>query len=179
MFMGGLATSVWAEPRATYDIDGVIKINSNIIEDFLKKIQREGFTYDKEDPIKTIQGLPFITLIYPMKKHSIYVDLFLVRNEYGKEALSRRVEINLWGVKIPVISPEDLILYKFLSGRTKDLDDVRQILLMQHQNLDIEYLKIWAERLGVLIYLEDELSSLGLKVKKKLTSIFKKPVRCN
>lgn len=162
MFMGGLAISIWGEPRATYDIDGVIKVNKNQLEELLNEFSQKGFRYDTNAPIKIIQSMPFITLIYQFKKRKIYIDLFLAKSEYEKQALSRRQQINLKDINITLITPEDLILYKLLAGRTRDIDDIREILVMQKETLDMKYLKKWAKKLGVITYLEDELSSLGI-----------------
>lgn len=158
MFMGGMAISVWGNPRATYDIDGVIKVNKNQLNELINEFSQKGFMYDKKAPIKVIQNMPFITL----KKRKIYIDLFLAKSEYERQALSRRQEVNLKDINITLITPEDLILYKLLSGRTRDIDDIREILVMQKEKIDIRYLKKWAKKLGVITYLEDELSSLKI-----------------
>ncbi|MBU1599834.1 nucleotidyltransferase [bacterium] len=158
MFMGGIAISVWAEPRATYDVDGVVDISD--LERFLQGVLQEGFVYDKSMPVKMIQGMSFITLVYPADNNKIYVDLFLAKSQYAKVALARRKEIALNTLRIPVIAPEDLILYKLLSGRDRDIEDVREILLVFKDRLDVEYIRKWADELSVLAFLEDELSSL-------------------
>ena len=160
MFMGGIAISVWAEPRATYDIDGVVDIDITDMEGFLHELSKEGFSYDKNNPIKLIQNLPFITLVYLLEEHEIYVDLFLAKSKYVKESLNRKREMTLSGVTIPIIAPEDSILYKLLAGRSRDMDDVRQILIAQKGKLDMEYMKKWASKLGIITFLNDELSSL-------------------
>ncbi len=161
MFTGGMAVSLWANPRATYDVDGVIQISQNSLKEFLAEASRRGFTYDRKKPIKIIHGLSFITLSYPIKKHKIYVDLFLAQSQYFKEALSRRKKVVLSGTKIPIISAEDLILYKLLSARGKDLDDILEIFLSQRGKLDLVYLKKWAKELGITTQLEDELGAVS------------------
>lgn len=160
MFMGGIAVSVWAEPRATYDVDGVIDTDLIDLEKFLYELSKEGFSCDKNNPIKLIQNLPFITLVYLLDEHEIYVDLFLAKSKYAKESLNRKREMKLSGVTIPIIAPEDSILYKLLAGRSRDMDDVRQILIAQKGKLDMEYMKKWASQLGVIAFLNDEISSL-------------------
>ena len=160
MFMGGIAVSLWGQPRTTYDIDAVIGISGSEADKFLLEASKQNFAYDKKKPVKIIQKSAFITLAYPLKTHKIYIDLFLASDEYQKLALSRRKEINLSGRKIPVISAEDLILYKLLAGRTKDIDDVREIFASQKGKLDMKYIRKWADKLGVITFLNDELRSL-------------------
>jgi predicted nucleotidyltransferase len=36
--------------------------------------------------------------------------------------------VDIGGVRVPVISPEDLVVTKILAGRPKDLEDVKGIL---------------------------------------------------
>ena len=160
MFIGGIAVSVWGNPRATYDIDIVAQIDIEKIKDILKIFHKNNFGYDEKKPLKSIQNLQFITLTYPRKKNKIFIDLFIVRGDYFQEALKRKRIVKIFDLKIPVISPEDLILYKLLSRRERDMDDIRDILSLQKRNIDIHYLKKWAEELGVKAFLEDELKTV-------------------
>lgn len=158
-FMGGIAVSVYGTPRATYDIDAVALVEELKIEPLLSALRRKGFYCDEKRPIKTIQGKPFITLIY--SKSKVYVDLFLARDEFQLQVFSRARKIRLNRMKVNIVSPEDLILIKLQSGRERDLDDVRIILSENASKLDLDYLKKWAKRLGVNLFLKDELESLG------------------
>ncbi len=163
MFTGGIAVSVWGNPRATYDIDGIIGISIAETKKFLDMVVKGGFVYDKKTPIKSIQNLSFITLKYPYKKSKIYVDIFIAKDEYLKESLSRKKEIKFYDTKISIIAPEDLILYKLFSGRNKDIEDIHDILFSQKGKLNIEYMKKWAENLGISYKLKDELKSVYYK----------------
>ena len=161
MFMGGIAASAWGNPRATYDIDGVILIDLEELSKFLNQLSHKGFSYNKKEPVKIISDMAFVTLTYGMGKQKPFVDLFLAQSEYTKGALRRRRQLTLNKTRIPVISPEDLIIYKLLSGRTKDLEDIRSILLMQKGKLDKAYMKKWAKQLGISTFLKDELNSVS------------------
>jgi len=167
MFIGGIAVSVWGNPRATYDIDIVAQIEIEKIEDFLKIFYKNNFGYNKKEPLKSIQNLQFITFTYPRKKSKIFIDFFIVRGNYFQEALKRKQIIKIFDLKIPVISPEDLILYKLLSRRERDMEDIRDILTLQKGKIDIDYLKKWAEKLGVKTFLEDELKTIYFKRNEK------------
>ncbi len=57
----------------------------------------------------------------------------------------RRVE--MVGLDVPVISPEDLIVSKVLAGRPKDLEDLRGILRERRESLDLEQIR---ETIGLL-----------------------------
>ena len=159
MFIGGIDVSLWGRPRTTYDIDAVIGISASEKDKFLLEASRQNFTYDKRNPVKIIRKSAFITLESSVKNHKIYVDLFLASGEYQKEALA----IKLLGRIIPVISPEDLVLYKLLAGRVKDMDDIKEVFISQKGKLDIKYMKKWAGKLGIMAFLNDELDSLNIQ----------------
>jgi predicted nucleotidyltransferase len=158
VIMGGLAVSIYAQPRATLDIDGIIELDERYIDNFLTSAEKRGFSWDKEIPIKRIKGLSFITLYYPDGK--VYVDLFLAKGDFQENVIRRSHAVNVEGVKLDLISPEDLILVKLISDRPKDTEDVRQILLESSGDLDFKYLEKWAGKLGVLQFLRDEMRSL-------------------
>jgi predicted nucleotidyltransferase len=161
-FMGGMAVSAYGFPRATYDIDAVMFIEEKKLNLFLSELHKRGFSYDKKNPVKIIQGKPFITLTY--LKSKVYIDLFLARDEFSKQVLLRTRKFKLNRMKINLVSPEDLILIKLQAGRERDLDDVRAILSENVSKLDFNYLRNQARKLRVDLYLKDELESLGLSM---------------
>jgi len=154
-FTGGIATNIWGRPRLTYDIDGIIKIDNSKLDVFLKYLRKSGFTCNKENSIKLIHNLPFLTTKY----RDMFIDLFIARTEYQNEIFKRIKLIKYKNIKIPLVSIEDLILLKLISGRTRDIEDIRDIFRFQKQ-IDFQYLKKWAKKLNVIIYLEDELQQL-------------------
>lgn len=152
VFSVGIATNIWGRPRLTYDIDGIIKIEDKKIPLFLSVLSKNGFSYDKKNPIKIIHGLPLLTLKYK----EIFIDLFISRNEYQNQIFERMKFIKYQRIKLPTISPEDLVLLKLMSGRTRDLDDVRDIIKFQ-RNLNFKYLKKWAKKLNIFSILKMKL----------------------
>lgn len=158
--MGGMAISVYAPPRATFDIDAIGDIREESLEGFLMELKEQGFSFDEANPVKTIAGMPFVTLYFGRSK--IPLDLFLARNEFQSSIIQRARSLRVGGMELDVISPEDLILVKLLSGRPRDIEDIRQILIENSGVLDLNYLRQWATRLGQRVFLEDEMESLGI-----------------
>lgn len=158
VFMGGIATSVFGRPRATYDVDGFILIEKSDLAGLLSRLAKAGFKHDKKQPFKSIRGMSFITLIY--SKLKTYVDLFIASSEFHRNILERARSVKVDGLKVPLVSPEDLVLLKLVSGRERDLEDVREILAENKGKIDFPYLKKWAKALEVDLFLKDELESL-------------------
>lgn len=68
------------------------------------------------------------------------IDVVIAASSLHTEFLERRRLVALGGVRVPMISPEDLVVTKVLAGRPKDLEDVRGVLLEQH-DLDLERIR--------------------------------------
>ena len=162
VLMGGIAASVLAKPRATFDIDGIISISKEKLKEFLPEFKKKGFKFDPKRPFRKIQGLPFFTLYFT--RYKTYVDLFISVSEFQKEIIRRARQVKYDKLNIKIISPEDLILVKLQSGREKDIEDVREIIMGNKEKLDYKYLKKWSKKLRVGIFLEDELRSLRIKL---------------
>jgi hypothetical protein len=164
-FMGGIAAGVYGQPRTTYDVDALVLVEEKDLQRLLGLFSREGFSYDKKEPVKRIHGLRFITLVYPKLK--TYVDLFIAGSNFHRGMLERAHSVRLASFEIPLISPEDLVLLKLLSGRDKDTEDVREILMANKKELDMAYLEKQARELEVDLFLKDEMESLNLAKKPK------------
>jgi hypothetical protein len=158
--MEGMAISVYAAPRATFDIDAIGDVKEESLDGFLMDLKEQGFSFNEANPVKAIAGMPFITLYYGRLR--IPFDLFLARNEFQRSIIQRSRSLRDGGMELEVISPEDLILVKLLSGRPRDIEDIRQILTENSGVLDFNYLRRWSTELGQQVFLEDEMESLGI-----------------
>jgi len=161
VFMGGIAVNVYARPRTTYDVDGVILAEGKRMDKLLSALKESGFSYDKKAPVKFIQGMPFVTLVY--SKLKTYVDLFIARSDFQLGLIKRAKKVKFGRISINIIAPEDLIAAKLKSGRERDTEDVREIILENTRTLDFKYLRGLAKKLNVDIFLKDELKSLGIR----------------
>lgn len=161
VLMGGIATSIFARPRATYDIDGMASLEREDLKRFLILLKRNGFKFDQKHPVRSIQGLPFLTFYYPQYK--TYVDIFIAKSEFQHEVLKRARKVRLGRLNLYIISPEDLILIKLQAGREKDIEDIREVVTENISKLDFDYLGKWAKALNVDIFLKDELRGLHLQ----------------
>lgn len=61
--------------------------------------------------------------------------------------LRRSVEAELRGMKVRVISPEDVLLLKVAAGRERDLADIALILFELGERLDWDYVREMGDRL--------------------------------
>jgi len=148
MLVGGLAVGIWAEPRATVDIDFLVAIG---LDDFNtlkhKLIESSRFVFIHDKPM--IFGKISFLRATLKSNADVSVDFLFADDDFKKEALRRKETVNIDDFSINISAPEDLIILKLLSGREQDKLDAQKILEIQKEHLDREYIQKWSKRLGI------------------------------
>jgi predicted nucleotidyltransferase len=148
MLIGGLAVGIWAEPRATVDIDFLVAIGLDDFDTLKQKlIESSRFVFIHDKPM--VFGK--ITFLRATLKSNtdISVDFLFADDEFKNRALQRKETVKVNDFSLNISSPEDLILLKLLSGREQDRLDAEKIIKIQKENLDKEYMKKWLQRLSL------------------------------
>lgn len=120
---GGLAMAIYALPRATLDIDILIK--PNLLEKITSVTDDLGFTL-KAAPMEFHGGkikIHRVTKIEPATGENLVLDMLIVTPEI-KEAWNNRIKVEWEYGNISVVSPEGLILLKSFRGSGQDQDDI-------------------------------------------------------
>ncbi len=156
-----LALSAWGQPRATKDIDLLILLNEESRGRVLNALASRGFLKDEA----WIEHNPMLReTMLRLSSGDVPIDLLTPRDAQEEEALTRRRMIEVEGLSLWTISPEDLVLMKLKAGRPYDFGDVATVIVRQGNALDLEYMFRWAKRLGVveeLAYVLDQSSGTG------------------
>ena len=150
MITGSMALAVYSTPRMTRDIDMIIQVSP---EDtgMIVNLFRDDFYIDETSVRQAVQSRGMFNVIH--NESIIKVD-FIVRKdeEYRTLEFSRRQQIEIEGVPVSVVAPEDLILSKLVWAKESSSElqqrDVSQ-MLAQLEDLDNDYLEQWSEKLGV------------------------------
>jgi hypothetical protein len=156
MLTGSLAMSMYAEPRMTRDIDIVIEYGP---EDS-PRIARlfEDISYVDEGMIR--EAARHEGMFNILHNEWIIKADFIARKSgaYRELEFSRRRGVDVEGVRISIVSPEDLILSKLewakASSSELQMRDVQSIAASV-VDLDLAYLQEWAEKLGLNHLLEE------------------------
>ena len=135
LVIGGVAVIAAGVPRLTADIDATIWAPGTDPEALLDllRIHRivprisDAITFAKERQVVLVQHEP----------SGVPVDLSLAWLPFEEEAVRCGVERDYAGVPIRLPRPEDLIIYKLVAARPRDLDDVEKLLLLYGGSLDI------------------------------------------
>jgi hypothetical protein len=155
---GAIAEWAWGEPRATQDLDLVVKIPIKAIKKLSKELEKRDMLIPAEIILDSILEDRADIPINAIHMYSgLKADLYPVRegDELRQSAFRRRQQVD-YGTPIGEVyihSPEDLILYKLiyfgLSQQSKHSRDIAAILKSKKNELDLDYIQGWVTRLGL------------------------------
>lgn len=138
--IGGLAASLLGRPRITRDLDAMILLE----EERWASHAAAGIEFGFEGRISDL--LEFAAearvLLLHHRPTSLDIDIALGRLPFEVEAVSRRRMKTFAGVKIPLPTPEDLIIMKAVAHRDKDLVDIDGVIATQ-KKLDVPRIRRW------------------------------------
>jgi hypothetical protein len=147
---GAQAVVVYGRPRMTADLDITLETPLPGALRLLPDLASHGFTPRAENPADLLERARVLPLLH--EPSDLAVDVVIAGPGLEEEFLANRRPVDLAGVEVPVISPEDLVVTKVLAGRPKDLDDVRGILREQGDRLDLarsrRFLELLEQALG-------------------------------
>lgn len=134
MVFGGIANSIYGNPRQTFDIDIKFTLDTDV-GDFIEWLRKIGNIVPK-DPKQFIVE----TNVIPVDIGNVRVDLVFANLPFEREAINRSIMVDFLGIQIRVCTPEDLIIQKAVSVRDKDWMDIRYIIENMKDELDWGYL---------------------------------------
>lgn len=140
--IGGVAVGVWGEPRVTRDVDVKVLLGRDDAPRLLE-ILAPDYIALQSDPLQTCRtGILFV-----QDELGTRLDLLLSDTEFDAEAIGQAMPIELeHGLIAHVCSPENLIIYKLISTRSRDHEDAASVVRRQGEALDDEYVLEWLRK---------------------------------
>jgi predicted nucleotidyltransferase len=138
---GGHAVAAWGVVRTTRDIDLLVEVSKGSVSKLVSELRQAGFKAalrrgDEGDPV---QGVIRIESLDSSASETVDIILGIRRMPPG--LFARASILDFLNIRVPVISPEDLIVLKLLAGGPIDLEDAQSILEIMKGKLDMNYLK--------------------------------------
>jgi predicted nucleotidyltransferase len=137
--IGGYAVAAWGEERATRDVDLLCSAGcSKALIDALNDahIRFEHRIGDYDDPISEVIRIEMGSITDPSE-----VDVLIGIRNTPPGIFDRIRTVNVEGLAIPVVSPEDLVILKLLGGSARDLEDAKSVIQVQADRLDMNLLQ--------------------------------------
>jgi len=155
--VGSFSTNHYGIPRSTADADFVIELESHTIGQIARQLGPD-FKLDPQMSFETVTG----TLRYEVRVTGIpfKLEFFLLsRDPHDRERFARRVSKTVLGRPVWLPTAEDAIITKLrwalLGHRSKDRDDARDVLAVQGDALDWDYIHAWCDRHGTRALLDE------------------------
>lgn len=165
MAVGAIAAGTYGIPRATKDIDLLVSLDAmrgiqklipaldHVIE-FETQAQFDTITWGRRY-VGTSRSAP----PYKVELFEMFDDPF-VQSEFSRR---ERRFVPLLNREIWLPTAEDIIVQKIRWGRSKDLDDARDVLAVQGpETLDMPYIENWCAIHGTSRRLSEIIASLPL-----------------
>jgi hypothetical protein len=165
---GSVASSFTGIARATQDADLVANLRPEHAAPLVRALDGPYYI-DQERVEHAIQSRRSFNAIHLPTMYK--VDVFVSKDTpFARENMLRRVAIEIpdLGRSLWFSSPEDIVLHKLLwyaeGGGVSDRQwyDLEGVLRLQGTRLDQDYLRSWAERLGIADLLGRAVREAGL-----------------
>lgn len=167
---GSVASSVHGKPRLTHDVDFMADVRLEHVPGLVAALEAD-FYVDGDmitDAIETQSSFNVLHLPTMVKG-----DVFLYQPTPWKQSEWERRRVVRIGtdeeaVEVLVASPEDMILQKLewfrLGGGVSERqwNDVQGMLEGQSPTLEYDYMKYWAQELGLITLLEQAMDAAGV-----------------
>ncbi len=150
---GSVAAMAYGEPRMTNDIDIVAEVREEHIPGLLKAFPPEEYYISDEMIREAIRTRGQFNIIHPSS--GLKVDIIIRRNTPFDESRFRRFRRiqPAETYEAHFAAPEDVIIKKMEfykeGGSEKHLRDITGIIKISGDELDMQYIAEWAERLGL------------------------------
>lgn len=155
---GSVASSAYGIARATMDIDTVSNLDRSHV-DSLVKMLKESYYISEAMILDAIEHQSSFNIIH--LETMLKVDVFIAKEiPFHQESLRRRkkdtIEEDDESIELFLVSAEDIILHKLdwfcQLGQESERQwlDVLGVIKVQGNQLDLKYLKKWAEELALL-----------------------------
>jgi len=154
---GALAT-----PRATKDVDFVVDVGEQTYGALVRALSARGFVRatqvrEPDDIVPDFEAF--------RDRAGRRIDLLFAKTAFEQSALERAETHAVYrDVTLPVVTPEDLIVYKLVAARTQDWADVEIVARTQRlagRTLDWAYVRHWCHEWEIDARFAELTSRLG------------------
>jgi hypothetical protein len=138
---GALAYNYYGVPRATGDIDFNVFVPAGEAAGVFRCLSGLGIQRPDEGELARIEREGQARTRW----QDLWVDLFFAYAPFHDSCRARAIERPFSGERFPVLSAEDLVVFKVLFNRTRDWGDIERILEVQGERFDIAYALHWLD----------------------------------
>ena len=162
MLVGSFSTNFHGIPRSTRDADFVVQLQGAALQQLFSNLSEE-FEPERQVEFETITGT--IRHLIRLKGKPFKIELFQLSDDpHDRTRFDRRIQGPIEGRAAFIATAEDAIITKLRwlqrGARGKDRDDVRDVLSVQADALDWDYVHHWCDDHGTRELLDEILASI-------------------
>lgn len=158
LLVGSFSSSFYGIPRSTKDADFVIEVGNRSVS-FLSQHLPPEFKLDRQMQFEGVTGT-YKNLV-TVEGTEFSIELFrLSRDPHDQERFRRRVQVPLLERAAWLPTAEDVVITKLRWFRSKDRDDIRDVIAVQKDRLDWDYLHRWCDAHDTRQLVDEILASL-------------------
>lgn len=170
VLVGGATLPYYGNTRTTEDIDIMINIELDSDDQLIKFVEclnKKDISITISEIIEVYQKGQHITG-FDINTWLYRLDLKRIYTNFDRLTLKYKIEVDLYGLKIPISCPESLIAIKLSDGFSTphDLEDALSVI--EINNLDLEKLKECCNEINSLNNLKKFLNELNTEIGNKI-----------
>ena len=139
MVIGGVAVIASGVPRYTADIDATLSAPDESPERLIAALRPHGIVPRLDDAVTFARERQVLLLRH--EPSGVPLDISLALLPFEEEALAAAHEADYAGVPVRLPRVDDLIIYKLVASRPRDIDDVERLLALHGPTLDLPRLR--------------------------------------
>lgn len=150
MIIGGVAAIARGVRRLTLDIDATVWGPDATLRRIFEVLQRHHIVPRIEDAHEFAQHRQVLLLVHQPTQTSL--DISVAWLPFEEEALREATPVDFGGgIVVPVARAEDLIVYKFVAWRTRDKDDIDNLLMLHSRSIDLDRVRRLVQDLAAVL----------------------------
>ncbi len=142
-FGGAIAVDYFRVPRATIDIDVSLFIPPEEKDRVIEALEQLFPIPNREQLRKEIAEREQGKVDWGGSR----IDLFFSFDPFHDSVARRTREEDFQGSRIPVLSGEDIVIFKVTFDRPGDWEDIREVAKLNRDTLDMGYMKNWLQEI--------------------------------
>ena len=146
--IGGVAISLMTQSRHTDDVDVMILYDPEKASELIETLGIRGFQPRFQGMVELAREARMVTMRH-VATNSV-VDIALGCMPFEEEVQARAQVHQAGGVELRLPTPEDMVIFKAIASRPKDLEDIRKLALT-YPNMDRKRIEHWVLEYGELM----------------------------
>ncbi|MBK9094317.1 MAG: nucleotidyltransferase [Anaerolineae bacterium] len=148
VIIGGVAASLLGRPRYTADVDAVVLVSTQALSEFAAVTRRAGLMPRVPDAEAFARRHRVLLLRHA--ESGVDVDISLGALPFEEQAVARATVVQVSGLALRLVTPEDLIIMKAVAHRRQDMEDI-QAVIERHPNLDRQRIRLWVQQFAEVL----------------------------